>query len=135
MNSFKLDSYYRKDERGIHFGSTHIEFKDDHVVLYDGYEWDDQDGDHILEGDDYWTIKYKYFQRLLFLMPNEYKNKSVLIEYENAIEYYNNTDDETEKDIFICVLNCYKAGSKFDIILQIIDKDDFIHYEHESMRY
>jgi hypothetical protein len=92
MDSFRLYSYYEKDERGIHLGSTSVEFKEDIIVLYDGYEYDDSDGDRILEGYDYYIIPIKFIDRILFFISEEYKNESVLSEYENAYEYYNSFD-------------------------------------------
>jgi len=133
--SFKLNSYYRKDETGIHLGCTSVGFKGYIIVLYDGYEWDDADGDRILEGDDYYTIQINMLEKILPLIPDEYKNEAILTEYEKANVFYNDDIlDDNEKLIFLCILNCHKVGNNFDVFLKILN-DNNIKYKHSEMRY
>ena len=134
MNSFELYSYYRKDEKGIHLGNTTVEFKEDTIVLYDGYEYDDSDGDRILEGDDYYTIPSKFIERILFFIPEEYKSESILSEYENSYDYYNSLTLDSEKILFICILKYYKIDHNFNKLLKILDDYD-MYYKHHEMRY
>jgi hypothetical protein len=129
-----LYSYYRKAEKEIHCGGATVEFKKDTVVLYEGYEYADSDGDRILEGEDYYTIPGKFIERLLFLIPEEYKNESILSEYENVYDYYNSLTSDSEKILFICILKYYKIDLNFNKLLKILDDYD-IYYEHHEMRY
>lgn len=120
---------------GIHLGVTSVNFKGFTIVLYDGYEYADTDGDRILEGDDYYTFQINLIDDILSIMPEEYKNKAILSEYKNADEFIN--DDAlniNKKLIFLCILNCYKIGHKFDLFLKILDKNN-IKYKHTEMRY
>jgi len=134
MDYFSIYSYSRKDDMGIHLGGSTIEFKEDKVILEDGYEYDDEDGDRILDGEDYYYIFRKDIEKLVPLIPYYYSNESILSEYENAKEYYKKLSSYNDKKIFIFVLNCFKEGPKFDVLLKILEFHG-IYYEHEEMRY
>jgi len=133
MDYFSIYSYSRKDDMGIHLGGSTINFKDDKVVLEDGYEYDDKDGDRILEGEDYYYILRKDIEKIVPIIPFYYSNVSILSDYENANEYYKKLS-YNERKFFIFVLNCFKEGPKFDVLLNILNNYN-IHYEHEEMRY
>lgn len=134
MSVFKLDSYYRKYESSIHFGSTTIEFSKDSINLCDGFEWDDSDGDRYIEGDDLYIIPSTSFTTLLSLISDQYKEFTILSEFENAEIFYKTLNSETEKLIFLSILNYYKKDSCFYSLLSLIQNNN-IPYEDKSWRY
>ena len=134
MDYFLIYSYLIKDETGIHFGDSTIKFEDDKIILGNGYEYDDKDGERIYEGQDYYYIFSKDIKKILSLIPDEHKNESILAEYKNADNYYLTLSSDDAKLFFISVLKCYKIGKAFDALLKILT-DNGIYYRHKEMRY
>ncbi|MDR0556247.1 MAG: hypothetical protein LBG43_00015 [Treponema sp.] len=70
------------------------------VVLRDGYEHA-SDGHAVSEIENYYTINSTEFQKILSLIADEYKNESILSEYNGANAYYENLSKREDKFPFI----------------------------------
>jgi len=134
MGKYKLYSYHRKSEQAIHYGSTYVEFNSDSILLCDEYEWDDGDGDHIVDGEDSYLISSEIFNDLLILIPDNYKERNIFTDFEHSNDFYNELNNENEKMLFICLLNIYKKHSCFNGLINIINKNK-LPYEDKSWSY
>lgn len=130
---FELFSYDKKETDGRHFGSANIEFRDDSVILHDGYEWDDHDGDRILEGDEYCTINKSNYEKILSVVPDEFKKADIVTDNQKSTGFSARLDD-SEKKLFICILNYNKSGQVFGDFIRTL-KDNKIEFEHRVSRY
>ncbi|MDR1655865.1 MAG: hypothetical protein LBR96_07695 [Treponema sp.] len=134
MNTFNLDSFAKINADRKLFSSTTVKFDEETVTLYDGFEFDDADGDNIHEQDEYYTIYCRDIDKILSVMPDEYKNKSILSEYNGAGDYYDAIREENKKMFFLCILKCYKLGDKFNHLLKPLEENG-IYYQFKESRY
>ena len=129
MNSFILDSDDGNRTRELSFVDK-VEFEEDEILLYQRFEFCDFINDKISGSVDCYYINRDDLLNKT-IIPNCYLNESILNEYQNSKEYYDELlyDD---KKIFIFVLNCFKDAG-FNALLKVLNNN--IYYEHKNMRY
>jgi hypothetical protein len=131
---FCLNSFHKiSDDRKL-YSSTTVNFTGEEVIINDGFEFNDGEGDHLYEQDDYYTFYYGDIDNILAILPGEYKNESILSEYKGAEDYYHRLNKDKEKLFFLCILKCYKAGNNFDSLLKLMEENN-ICYKFERSKY
>jgi hypothetical protein len=85
---FFLNSFHTITADTKLYSSTMIKFTGKAVIINDGFEFNDGEGDHLYEQDNNYTIHYSDIDALLAILPGEYKNESILSEYNGAEDYY-----------------------------------------------
>jgi hypothetical protein len=130
---FDLYSYNKREGRDTFFGGISISFKNNGMVLRDGYEHD-SDETTICEIENYYTINSIEFQKILSLIEDENKNESILSEYNNANAYYENLSKWEDKLLFISFLHYFKSESRLDNIIKMFE-DNGINYIHKKSFY
>jgi len=136
MNPFYINIYRREDTeggfQGTHTGWTTIEFTADIVVLHDCYSYSDTDGDTRFEGTDDDIIIRIDIERIVSLIPAEYKNKSILAEYNLAYNYCDDLESDSERKFFMGVLHYYKKDRNFDTLVKIMQENDIPCQHHQT---
>jgi len=131
MKSFMLFNYCREDDEGTHSGSATVKFKEDSVVLYSGGDLFSKQGSCIYDLNNHYEIPGKFIERIASFIPEEYKNESILSEYENANDFYNSLLLDSEKILFLCILTYFNTDHTFNNLLKML-KDNGIDYEQDD---
>jgi hypothetical protein len=131
---FRLDSFHKITADQRLYSSTSVEFTGEAVVINDGFEFNDGDGDHLYERDDYYVISGGDIDAAAAVLPGEYKNESILAEYNGAEEYYNRLPGGAEKHLFLCILKYYKLDQDFDRLFKLMAEHN-INYTYKRSTY
>lgn len=128
---FPINSYIVTFEDGKIICNTTIEFKDNKLIINDGFEHLSPEGDHITEKNKYLILNKNEYEKFYNAISVEYKADSILLDKKNAFEYYKDLNNTFDKLLFICILNFEEKNKNLlDKLIEFLDTNK-IHFYFE----
>jgi hypothetical protein len=124
MAEYKFDNIHKRDENQRVYADSSIKFYDHDIVLYSGFEITDGDGDHVFEKDETYTFSLSNSNRIISIMPEEFKAPAILSAFEGSNDFYLSLRTDVEKTLFLCILNAYNSNNhKFELFAFLLNEN------------